>query len=292
MQLVADSGSTKTTWCCFQQSGEKFYFETEGYNPCHVSSEYMLHSLGNTFPASINRESVERVYFYGAGCYEENCSRVPNTLLQLFPNSSPFVELDLLGAARALLGNKPGFAAILGTGTNTCLYNGSSITANIDSLGYILGDEGSGAAIGKKLLAAYVRDYLPADLKGRFLNRFGLTPFKVIDRIYSQPLAARFCASFCPFVSDNIQHEYLHALVKECFCELFQNLVCRYTAFTQYRFNSVGSIGFAFQSILEEVASEFTMPVGNILKSPIEGLVDYHQNISLDEKLNSTIIQQ
>src|SRR5450432_278797 len=149
MILVADSGSTNTNWCLINPNQEICYFDTEGYNPYFVSTGYIAQSLATNFPQNINRATINDIYFYGAGCFDDKIDIIKKALQQLFFNADIFVGLDLLGSARSVLGDKPGFVGILGTGTNSCLYNGNKIIANIDSLGYLIGDEGSGYYIGK-----------------------------------------------------------------------------------------------------------------------------------------------
>src|SRR3569623_784538 len=156
MILVADSGSTKTTWCLLNNAGENYFFNTEGYNPYFVTKEYIVHSLTANLPSTINTGLIREIWFYGAGCFEDKTSIVSNALTKIFVNADLHVGLDLLGSARSVLGNQPGFVAILGTGTNSCVYDGNKITGNIDSLGYLLGDEGSGFYIGRKILSDYI----------------------------------------------------------------------------------------------------------------------------------------
>lgn len=169
MILIADSGSTKADWCLINPANENIFFETEGYNPYFVSQEQVQSSLQRKLPDNLARSNVNAVYFYGAGCDSaEKGQIIKKALKQLFRYAKVFIEVDMLAAARALLGKKTGFVSILGTGANTCIYNGETITHNIDPLGFILGDEGSGGYIGKKLLNEYLRGYLPNDLDAEF----------------------------------------------------------------------------------------------------------------------------
>lgn len=283
MKLIADSGSTKATWCYINETGERGFFQTEGYNPCFVDSQYIIQSICNFIPSELNKDEVNEINFYGAGCYSENIIIIEEAIRNLFKNASIYVGLDLLAAARALLFNKPGFAAILGTGTNTCLYNGHQISSNIDSLGYILGDEGSGTHIGKQFLSSYARGYLPENLRKLFWNKFKLNTYDIIEHMYSKPLANRFCSGFCQFIYDNIENEFLYNLVKGCFTDLFKNLIIHYDNYNNYSFNCIGSVGFAFKDILVEVANDYNMKTGQILKSPIENLVTYHQKLIMKE---------
>lgn len=278
MILIADSGSTKTDWCRINPEGENSYFKTEGYNPYFADSAYIEESMRSSIPESIDPLKVTEVHFYGAGCQDDKIEVMRDILRSVFPNCKKLSpEVDLLAAARGLLGNNAGFAAILGTGMNTCIYDGQKVNLNIDSLGYVLGDEGSGAAIGKKILSDFLRDKMPEAVKKEFTNTFKLSPSEIIHRIYMEPLANRFCASFVPFLNQTgIDSYYRHRLIKSSFTEFFKNLVSYYPGYTDYTFNCIGSVGFYFRDILSEVLIENKMKPGRIQKSLIHELVTYH----------------
>jgi glucosamine kinase len=282
MLLIADGGSTKTCWCAVHVDGEIVYFNTEGYNPYYVTSSYISESLKKSLPADLKTNEVKQICFYGAGYSKLTAGVLTEALNAVFPDAKADIELDLLAAARALLFNKAGFASILGTGTNTGIYNGFEIIKSIDSLGFMLGDEGSGSSIGKKLLGDYVRGFTPENIRKKFWDTYQLSADEIINRIYTQPMANRFCAGFCRFVNENINEKYCHNLVKTSFEELFTNLVSRYPNYQSYSFNCIGSVGYNFKPILEEVAQEFNMQLGRILESPIEELVNYHMNFATD----------
>ncbi|MEO6844769.1 MAG: N-acetylglucosamine kinase [Ginsengibacter sp.] len=276
MVLIADSGSSKTNWCLIKEGGEKLYFNTEGYNPYFVDSAYIINSLLQNLPAGISNSEITEVHYYGAGCFPGKDFVLTDAIAEVFNQAKCFIELDLLAAARALLGTNKGFAAILGTGMNTCIYDGEKIIQNIDSLGYILGDEGSGAAMGKKILGDYIRGYMPDEISELFYKTFHLDKEDIFDHIYGQSFANRFLGDFSKFIFEHIDLKYFYDLAKSSFNDLFQNLVIRYPAYQSYSFNCVGTIGFIFKDILSEVALEFGMPMGKIIKAPIDGLVDYH----------------
>lgn len=281
MLLIADGGSTKTTWGLIDGESNKRTFTTEGYNPYFVDTDYIIKSLKANIPADLDTGSVTEVNYYGAGVHnEEKASIVQKALVAIFKNAKATVNHDLLAAARALLGTKPGFAAILGTGTNTCIYDGKNITHQIDSLAYILGDEGSGCYIGKKLISDYVRGYMPADARESFWNTYKLTPDEIIDSIYTKPLVSRFCASFSKFAyEDKVNPAYTRNIVKTSFQDFFKNLVSHYPDYQSITFNCIGGVADSFRDILTEVATEYGMKVGQILRSPMEGLVKYHKEI-------------
>jgi glucosamine kinase len=278
MIIIADGGSTKTNWCLLNEDGKKIYFNTEGYNPYYVDTEYIKNSLKNGLPQDLEFEKIKEVNYYGAGVHnEEKASIVADALSSVFTKSKVFVGHDLLAAARALLGTQPGFAAILGTGTNSCLYDGHDITLSIDSAAYILGDEGSGCYIGKKLLVDYVRGYMPDEVREAFWNTYKLTPDEIHDNVYTKPLASRFCASFAKFAYDNTSNiSYTNNIVRTSFEDFFRNLVSHYPSYQSYEFNCIGSVGYTFRNVLEDVATEYGMKIGKIIRSPIDDLVKYH----------------
>ena len=276
MKLIIDSGSTKAKWTAIDSVKIISEFETEGYNPCMVDAEYISQSLIPALPAEIEPDEVEAVYFYGAGCYPDNAWVIVDAMKKVFPSCLCSTGSDLLAASRALLGNEPGFVSILGTGTNTGIYDGKKIINNVDSLGYFLGDEGSGYAIGKQLLVSYTRNNLPSTLRDLFFKKYNLSIYEVIENIYSKPHPNRYCASFSVFVSEHIQHPYFYKIVKDCFQEFFNNLVLKYENYAAYTFNCVGSIGFNFKEILTEVAKTNGMRIGTIISAPQKKLVCFH----------------
>ncbi|ACU05590.1 MULTISPECIES: N-acetylglucosamine kinase [Pedobacter] len=279
MILIADSGSTKTDWCLIDPEGEERYFMTEGYNPFFSEPASILNSIRNNLPAYLQHTDIKALHFYGAGCQDEQTAVIESILREAFPQCETIeAEMDLLAAARGLLNHNAGFAAILGTGTNTCIYDGKNITHNIDSLGFILGDEGSGAAIGKKILVDYLRDKMPQSVKRVFEAQYGLNAAAIINRIYTSPQANRFCAGFTRFLkSDEVDAAYSNNLLRTAFTEFFSQLVSCYPDYRQYQFNCIGSVAYHFQTQLREVLDDFKMKPGCILSSLIRELANYHK---------------
>ena len=279
MILIADGGSTKSNWCQLDENGHRVYFNTEGYNPDFVDTAAIVASLQANLPDTLPRNEVREVHFYGAGVSSQaKADVIANALKELFPGAATFVTEDLLAAARALLGREAGFAAILGTGTNTCIYDGQKITYNVDSLGYFLGDEGSGSFIGKRLLRDYLRGLLPDGLQERFQEKYSLgSRNEILDRLYNQPLPNRFLAHFAKFAYDNNNVSYCRDIVVQGFETFFQNLVLNYPNYQDYSFNCVGSVGYNFRDALTQVARTHGMTVGKIIRSPIDDLVTYHE---------------
>lgn len=279
MILIADGGSTKCSWCLLDDAHTRVYFNTEGYNPDFMDTAAIVASLNQNMPDTLPREQVRDVYFYGAGVSSaQKAEVIAAALRQVFPQTRAHVTEDLLAAARALLGRKPGFAAILGTGTNSCIYDGEKITYNVDSLGYFLGDEGSGSYFGKRLLRDYLRGLLPDGLQEALREEYHLgTRNEILDRLYNQPLPNRFLASFAKFCYDHNNVSYCRDIVLEGFETFFQNLVLHYPRYQEYTFNCVGSVGYNFRDVLTQVARHHGMEVGKIIRSPIDDLVTYHE---------------
>ena len=286
MIVIADGGSTKTNWCLINEAGRKIHFNTEGYNPYFSGTNYIVESLRKTLPDHIESDKLLEVYYYGAGCSTEaNRKIVADAMQQVFPNAQVNIGHDLLASCRALLGDEPGFAAILGTGTNSCLYNGKEITLNIDSLGYFLGDEGSGCFIGKRILADYMKGYMPKGLRESFYDNFALTNEDIFDHIYNKPLPNRFCASFSKFLYDykDTYEDYTFSTIEYAFTAFFDSLVVHYPNYKSYTLNVVGSVGYSYRDILSVVADRYEMGVGKLIRSPIDDLVDYHLKKSRKE---------
>ncbi|WP_343533013.1 BadF/BadG/BcrA/BcrD ATPase family protein [Pedobacter sp.] len=279
MIVIADGGSTKTNWCLINEAGRKIHFNTEGYNPYFAKQDYIENSLRTTLPDSLDPTKLDEVYYYGAGCSTDaNKKIVADAMQKVFVNAKINVDHDLLASCRALLGDEPGFAAILGTGTNTCLYDGKGIALNIDSLGYFLGDEGSGSNIGKRLLADYMKGFMPKGLSESFFNIYGLSNEDIFDNIYNKPLPNRFCASFSKFLYDfkTVYTEYAEDVIDTAFTAFFEKLVIHYPNYNKHLLNVVGSVGYSFRDRLSVVADKYEMGVGKIIRSPIDDLVEYH----------------
>ncbi len=279
MKVVADSGSTKTSWGCILDNGDVVRFTSKGYNPAYLSEEEMVTDMTAVFPSSLRREAVSEVYFYGAGILPLLEPLMGNVLRRVFPQVSTVVaKSDLIGACKALLGGGRGFIAILGTGMNTCVYDGEKVAHRVSSLGFILGDEGSGAYIGRNLLRGYLRKELSLDTCRRIKNFLQMTDDEIIRKVYKEPMPNRFCASLCKVIDEEaIQHDDICLLVRAAFEDFFRNVVSHYENYQEYVFNAVGSVAFVFKDILRDVLQEKGMQIGIILRDPLDGLIDYYK---------------
>jgi glucosamine kinase len=275
--LIADSGSTKTDWVLIDNTQNQFRFATHGYNPYFIGTDQICQSLQQELLPQLDASSVKKIFFYGAGCSTPEKKAILHVALtKCFVNAEITIEHDLLAAAYALLGHQRGFAAILGTGSNTCIFDGVEIEKNIDSLGYLLGDEGSGCSIGKKLLRDFLRGCLPPDLEKQFRADYPLSQAEIFDAMYNKPLPNRFLAGFCKFAAEHKNHAGIKKILEESFSDFFLNLVSKYPDYQTLSFNCVGSVGYHFREQLSKTAAAFGMKMGNIIPSPMEGLVRYH----------------
>lgn len=282
MTIIVDSGATKTDWWVSRDKGDGATIQTEGINPFHQSAEDIQRIIETALLPQLqaedqkDKEVCENIYFYGAGCTPQKAGIVGEALQTAFPKAQISVESDLLGAARALCGRTPGIACILGTGSNSCAYDGERITANVSPLGFILGDEGSGAVLGKRLVADCLKRQLPDDICQAFLDYCDLSPAEIINRVYRQPLANRFLASFTPFLAAHRERKEIHTLLLMCFEDFFQRNVMQYPSYAQVPVHFTGSIAYYFQQELKEVTQGLGITLGRVLKSPLKGLIDYH----------------
>ena len=279
MILLADSGSTKVHWLLSTQSGQQSDFFTDGINPVMQPEETVRHIISDQLLPQIAKHlwigPVTRIDFYGAGCTPEKKVVVAEVLASIFRHADIRVESDMLGAARGLFGNRQGVACILGTGSGSCFYDGEKIAFAVPSLGFILGDEGSAATLGKRLVGDIFKNQLGDDLKQRFLEQYRLTQADVIERVYRQPLPNRFLANLARFCAENIADERIHRLVYEHF-ESFvtRNLLQYMPAQGTMPVGFVGSVAYYYKEVLTEVLTAHRMTISAILKDPIEGLAN------------------
>ncbi|MBP6334980.1 MAG: ATPase [Bacteroidia bacterium] len=278
MILIAESGSTKTDWCLITGNEVLSNATTPGLNPYFVDTIAVAEIIGKqVLPKLQSTKDISKVFFYGAGCTtEENCNIIKGALKQHFPASEIYVLSDMIGAARALCGNEAGYVAILGTGSNSCAFKNDKIVEQVSSLGFILGDEGSGGDIGKRLLRAYFYKVLPPHLMLAFEKEYSLTLSEALNSIYKKPQPNKFIASFSKFVSENPSPD-LTKMVADSFSDFLQNHIMRYNTLesgTPVHFT--GSIAFSFKDILIQQVHAKNLVLGRILQSPMEGLVKFH----------------
>lgn len=285
--LIVDSGSTKTSWCFAFLPDTKSAdgartVTTEGLNPAVMSAEEVEEKIAKALnhclqSLSISAADVENVFFYGAGCIAGRAGVVSESISSILVDAKIYVADDLLGAARALCGHKSGIACILGTGSNSCLYDGENIVAHTPALGYVLGDEGSGAVLGRKFLNAVLKQTLPENIRKRFLQESGLDMAEVINQVYRSPAPNRFLASMSKYIHGYLDEKEVRDIVIDNFEDFIRNNILAYG--DKFRtINVVGSIAYHYKEQLTEAASRNGFQIGKIIKSPIEGLIEYHMS--------------
>lgn len=274
MILIADSGSTKTDWELLSTSGN-YSFQTMGINPFYMTDEEICAELiNNVVPQLKNMPDI--LYFYGAGLVKEQKLRMEQILSESFQNIHTEAEGDLLAAARALCGNRKGIACIMGTGANSCLYDGEKIIDNIPPLGFIQGDEGSGAVLGKKLITMYLKRELPENIAGDFHDEFGLDTADILKKVYKEAFPNRFLANFAKFINKHLENELIYRMVYDSFKEFLTRNVFKYTNYKELDIHFVGSVAFYFKDVLIKIADEDGLKIGRIIKSPMDGLIKFH----------------
>jgi glucosamine kinase len=275
--LLADSGSSKTDWQ-FESHGLSQTCQTEGINPYYQN----LHSIEVLLEAQLLpalNGHPQAVFFYGAGCGQaQQQELIRMALTKYFPGASIQVASDLLGAARSLSQQQPAMIGILGTGSNACFYDGHDIGWQPFSLGFWLGDEGSGGYLGKSLLKAYLRDELPADLSDALLNFSAISKAQIMESLYKKPFPNRYSASFAPFLYQHSSHLFIETLLVNGFSDYFQQMVGRFPTYQKYPLHLTGSVAFFFQEALYQAAQRKGIHLEKVLRSPLEGLANYHKN--------------
>ena len=279
MILIADCGSTKTDWCVVREGIVEKQVFTCGMNAVMLTEEEMRSRMAAELVPELGgyADAIEAVHFYGAGCISpEVCANVERAIRANINAQDVEVHTDLLAAARALCGRRPGIACILGTGSNSCFYDGEKICDNVSPLGYILGDEGSGAVLGKLLVGDVLKGQLPAELGEKFLRKYDLTLLDIIRKVYREPQGNRFLASVTPFLIENINEKEVHDLVLGSFKAFFRRNISHYAGRCAPEANFIGSIAYYYRDVLAEAARECGYSVGTVLKSPMEGLIKFH----------------
>jgi N-acetylglucosamine kinase-like BadF-type ATPase len=281
MILIADSGSTKSDWVAISQNSTIRY-STVGINPYFHDEEFVFSAIKDNQSLYSISSQIEEVYFYGAGCSSEKLnSIVLRGLQKVFTQAEIHVDHDLSACALATYQGEPGISCIIGTGSNSCFYDGTNIFESIPALGYILGDEGSGAYFGKKLLADFLYNKLPENIHFSLQNDLGLDKEKIISNVYMKPGANVYLASFMPFIFSHFDDKYISNMILEGFKTFIDTHVRCYQDYTKYKVHFIGSIACLFQKELDQACQFYNVTLGQVIKKPIDGLADYHMKMEL-----------
>lgn len=275
--LIADSGATKTEWCLLEDNKKKKIF-TQGLSPYFLNQAQISEILKKELLPSLKQVMPEEVFFYGTGCSNPaNASIVKKAIKENFKSAKVSVDHDLMGATRALCGSEKGVVGILGTGSNSCYYNGKKIVKNSPGLGYVLGDEGSGAYLGKKVIQYYLYNTFDEDLMERFKAKFNTSSVEILEAVYKKPLPNRYLAGFTMFLAENRGHYMIENIIEDGLNDFFFNHIYKYQESWSLPINFVGSVAHGFKDVLKELCSSYELTLGKVLKNPMDGLVKFHQ---------------
>ncbi|PKF72455.1 BadF/BadG/BcrA/BcrD ATPase family protein [Chryseobacterium sp. PMSZPI] len=278
MVAIVDSGSTKTDWVILDDFKKVFLkTETIGFNPNFINRELIAPEIRKNSNLILVKNSITKVFFYGSGCgVKKNCEIIEEELNKVFEKAEIIVKEDLMAAAYAAYSGKPAIVCILGTGSNSCYFDGKNLKIELPSLGFLIGDEGSGSAIGKQLVRRYFMKKLPSDLHREFEINYKLTVEDALKNMYHAPRPNAYLANFTKFVIERKDHPYFRDMVFEEMKNFFEYQVLPYHEAKDAEINFIGSIAYYYENILRSVATELNLNVGHVVQKPIESLVDYH----------------
>lgn len=277
VKLIADSGSTKTEWCLLNEK-KKINAVTQGISPYFLTGEQVKEILQTELIPKLKKAIPDEIFFYGTGCSNpSNVKMIRQAIQSVFPGAAVKVDHDLAGAAKALCGNEKGVACILGTGSNSCFYNGKKIVKNSPGLGYVLGDEGSGTYLGRKVLQYYLYNTFDPDLMDRFNAKYQTNITEILDAVYKKPLPNRYLAGFAGFLAENRGHFMIENIIEDGFNDFFFNHIYKYRESWTLPIHFVGSVAYGFRDILKDMCHSYELQIGKVLKNPMEGLIKYHQ---------------
>lgn len=279
IKLIADSGSTKTAWCLLEGEKRK-KINTQGLSPYFLNGEQIEQIIASELKSKLRGIAPDEIFFYGTGCGNPgNVKMFKKALKNLFPNSAISVTHDLMGAAKALCGDQKGVACILGTGSNSCYYNGRRIVKNSPGLGFILGDEGGGSYLGKKVVQYYLYNTFDPDLMDRFNAKYNTNAAEILEAVYKMPLPNRYLAGFVPFLVENRGHFMIENIIEDSFNDFFFHHVYKYKESWTMPINFIGSVAYGFKDVLHEMCNTYELKLGKVIKSPLDGLIRYHSQL-------------
>lgn len=277
MKLIIDCGSTKADWVILEKEKIVASFQSEGFNPNYTDKDSILSIILDEPSYRTYTREIKEIFFYGSGCGSEMNSNIIKDIFSLiFINAKITVTHDMMAACHAILHKNEGIVCILGTGSNSCFYDGKEITEKATSLGYILGDEGSGSYIGKKIVRDYFYKKMPNDLSLKFEEEYKIDINTLINNVYNRKQASRYLADFTKFAFNNLNHDYIKDLCSKSFDEFIECFILKYKNSKDYEIGFIGSVAYYFKDILNKSLENHGLRLGKVLKNPIEGLIEYH----------------
>jgi N-acetylglucosamine kinase-like BadF-type ATPase len=278
VQLIADSGATKAEWVLVNDGKKRTLF-TQGISPYFLNTNQIAGLIQNELVNKLGDVVVEEIHYYGTGCANpDNVKSIKKALRKVFPGAEVEVNTDLMAAARAVCEHEKGIACILGTGSNSCYYNGKTIVKNSPGIGYVLGDEGSGAYLGKKVIQYYLYNTFDEDLRARFDARFVTNGVEILDNVYKKPLPNRYLASFTMFLAENRGHYMIENIIEDGLNDFFFQHLCKYNEVWKHPVSFVGSVADGFKDVLLQLCNSYEFELGTILKNPMQGLIKFHSS--------------
>ncbi len=275
--LIADSGSTKCEWCLLHNGRKKTIF-TQGMSPYFVNSEQVQVILRNELLPKLKKQEISVIHYYGTGCLDpQNAKMMKMSISKVFAGAKVTVENDLTGIAKAACAHQKGIANILGTGSNSCYFDGKKIVKNSPGLGYVLGDEGSGAYLGRKVIQYYLYGTFDEDLRYKFDDKYKTNASEILETVYRKPLPNRYLASFCLFLAENRGHYMIENIIEDGINDFFFTHLCKFTESWKYPIHFVGSVAWGFRDVIKDLCNSYEFELGKILKTPMEGLIEYHR---------------
>ena len=277
VKLIADSGATKCEWLLLD-AGKKKKMLTQGISPYFLNEEQVIALLQKELLPKLKQAKISEVHYYGTGlANSNNVKLIQRALKKVFPGAQVDANTDLLGAARALCGDSKGIACILGTGSNSCYYNGKKVVKNSPGLGYVLGDEGSGAYLGKKVIQYYLYNTFDEDLHARFNNTFDTSREEILERVYKGQHPNRYLASFTSFLADNRGHYMVENIIEDGINDFFFNHLYKYTESWLHPISFAGSVAYGFRDVIKNLCDTYELELGKVIKRPMDGLIEYHR---------------
>jgi glucosamine kinase len=278
--LIADGGATKCEWRLLKE-GRSRKIDTQGISPYFLDSAQIGDILARELAPALKNETVGQVFFYGTGCKEpENARIVLKGIQAVYPKAKIAVTHDLMGAALALCGQSKGIVCILGTGINSGYFDGKKVVKNSPGLGYVLGDEGSGAYLGKKVLQYYLYNTFDEELRYKFDAKYGTNGKEILENVYKRPLPNRYLASFTLFLAENRGHYMIENIIEDGLNDFFFTHLCKYRESWKLPIHFVGSVAYGFRDVIKELCGVYEFELGKILQKPMDGLVKYHSQNS------------
>jgi len=276
VKLIADSGATKAEWCLLE-NGKKITIHTQGISPYFLSKEQISELLTKELKPKLKNIEINEIYYYGTGCANpDNAKLIKKAITKVFPESKIEVTHDLLAAARGCCGKTKGMVANLGTGSFCCYFDGKRIVKETPGIGYVLGDEGSGAYLGKKVIQYYLYNTFDEDLRARFDFKYVTNRAEILENVYRKPLPNRYLASYAMFLAENRGHYMIENIIEDGLNDFFFVHLCKYRETWNYPVHFAGSVAYGFRDVLQELCSSYEFEIGTILKKPMSGLVEYH----------------